>query len=190
MQIILGRADSGRGPIAIILHRHFALSTPLMMSSLLYISRSPVPITTYGNVSKPFSPLVWVATLVILLVLSFMLLGTYCLYYRSGHLRKFHLVKKEELPLNFIIFPLVKITEPDPLPWFKTWSSGKFIVMLWSLFSLFLIMFYTSNLRVKMLTVEYEVPIKTLEDILAYSKKVYLFQGFIRHRCVHRTRYT
>ena len=36
--------------------------------------------------------------------------------------------------LDFIIMTFCGITEPDPIPWFPKWSTGKILILLWSAF--------------------------------------------------------
>ena len=168
----------------ILFGKHFTLSAPFLLTEKGYISRNPIPVTTYGNISRPFSASVWALSAIAIATFSFLFMVSHRLYSSSKHLRPFHLARKERAPLNFVIFPFAKITEPDPLPWFRKWSAGKLLVLLWSTFSLTMILFYCSNLRVHFVTVDYESPIDTLEDVVKNNKRVYLFQGFFRHRFV------
>lgn len=56
--------------------------------------------------------------------------------------------------------------------------SGKCFVFLWSLFSLFMIFFYTSNLRSVMTRAFYEDPINNVEDGINSGRKLYINNYF------------
>ena len=64
--------------------------------------------------------------------------------------------------------------EPDPIPWFPRWSSGKLLVLLWSIFALIMVQSYMGNLRANLIAVDYESPIKTHQDVLDKDVKVYM----------------
>ncbi len=176
-----GKADVTMGGIALFLNDNFDFGSPMIFVEMHYMSRSPVPVTSYGNITKPFSMGVWMLSILCIGALSAMFYVAYKAY-RSEGLAGWRLARNEESRANFLIYPFAKITEPDPLPWFLTWSTGTYLVFLWSLLSLFLNMFYTSNLRANMMTLDYERPIDTLEDIVANGQRVYIHDGATRHR--------
>ena len=95
------------------------------------------------------------------------------------------LVQRRVPVADFIIHPVAKITEPDPMPWFQGWSTGQFLVFTWSVLALFLTMFYTSNLRAHLVTIHYERPLESFQDIVDNGKKVYIGDGFARLRYDH-----
>ncbi len=115
--------------------------------------------------------------------LSLFFLCAYTLY-SSEHFAHLKLTKFESSKSNFIIYPLAKITEPDPLPWFSTykWSAGRIAVFLWMMFSLMMTMFYTSKLRAHLIVAIYEKPLDTLEDILENGKTVYIYDIAVPQR--------
>ena len=86
--------------------------------------------------------------------------------------------------LDFIIMTFCGITEPDPIPWFPKWSTGKILILLWSAFGLIMNLTYQCNLRAMLTTVEYEKPIESLRDLLDRGKRVYipadLFDEYIK----------
>ncbi len=64
------------------------------------------------------------------------------------------------------------------MPWFRSWSAGRFLIFVWMVLSLFLIMFYTSNLRASLMIIDYEKPLDTLQDIVDNGKRVYIPEGY------------
>ncbi len=166
----------------------FDFGSPMVFVELKFITRSPIPKTTYGNITKPFSLWVWLFSVLSVGACSVMLLITYKMY-TSESFSHYKLVAYYEASnLNFFIYPFVKITEPDPLPWFSTWSTGKIVVFWWGVLALFLNMFYTSNLRAYLVTVDYEKPIDTLEDVVSNGQRVYMHYSAARLRCGYRER--
>ncbi len=88
---------------------------------------------------------------------------------------KHGLMKHVSSQFDLFLYPFVKLTEPDPLPWFTKWSSGRLVVLLWSLTSLLLVLFYTSNLRANMIMVNYEPEPRTLLDVAERGERVYMY---------------
>ncbi len=97
------------------------------------------------NLWLPFDVEVWLSIAVTLLSLSLFFLlchevyssirytqqarfATIVLFQKliSVSLQPLRLVRHESSKFNFFLFPLAKLTEPDPLPWFKglSWSAG------------------------------------------------------------------
>ncbi len=178
---------------------HFHISPPFWQHSSIYISRQPRPIVSYGNILLPFDLPTWILASVALFFLAiFFVIAHYVL--NAPDLKYLCLVRKESSPTNFFLFTFAKFTEPgmhvyncntvrklvlansDPIPWFPKWTSGKFATLLWSLFSFLIIMFYTSNLRAHMVTINYEQPLDTFEAIVQNGQKVYLYNGAYQQR--------
>ncbi len=89
--------------------------------------------------------------------------------------RPWNLVLRESSPSNFALYPFFRFSEPDPLRWFSPgWSSGRLAVLLWTAAAFSLVLFYTSNLRAHMISVDYEAPLDTLGDIADNGATVYL----------------
>ncbi len=163
--------------------KHFSLSPSYQMVETKYMSRSPIPVDSYGSILKPFSREVWAATAVLMGVFATFFWTAHRCYTRDAladHARG--LVRQEASPFNFFLYSFAKITEPDPLPWFKRMSSGKFVVLLWRILALFLVMCYNSNLRTHMMTETYEKPIDTLQDVVDNGKKVYIWNAATDNR--------
>ena len=51
---------------------------------------------------------------------------------------------------------------------------GKVLVLMWSVYCLFLAMFYTSNLRAYLIAPEYEPYINTPRDAIERGSKIYM----------------
>ncbi len=144
------------------------------------MTRIPQRVLSLGNILRPFDTITWSLTLFVVLSLCLLLLCTHRIYLSVRP----QLVLPEESSSNFFIYGMCKITEPDPLPWFKGGVSGKWSVFLWSLFALLMIMFYQSNLRAYMITVDYEDPMDTLEDVATQGRKVWIpgTVSFLRYK--------
>ncbi len=168
-------AGGGIGPVSL---RMFDTGFPLVQMRILGVSRAPKAKLPFGNIMKPFPLSTWLAMLVSLLALSTVLVGSYETYEKVSK----KLIIKEDAYENFFLFTFCKIAEPEPLPWFKGGIAGKLTVFLWTLLSLFCILFYLSNLRAVMVTTEYEKSIDTLQDILDNGRRVWIDNGFIQLR--------
>ncbi len=156
----------------------------LFVGSSHFVSRLPIPIVSFGNIVRPFSPMVWAMTGVTTFALATFFLFASRVYQSSNrdNLRSRGLDEPVE---NFYLYSFFRLTEPDPLCWFTSkWSAGRLGVLLWSLLSLFLMHSYSSNLRAHIMAVQYERPLKTLEDIISNGRTVYIYKSAfgIRHK--------
>lgn len=165
----------------------FEIIYPNWSGKLVYITRYPLLVTSYNNLTKPFSAATWALSLTTIFILSILLFVTHKVY--STFLKTFALAKEEINPSNFFLFPFTKITEPEPLPWFEKWSTGKFVVFLWSALCFFLPMFYNSNLRSHLTMLQYEKAPNTLNDITLRGQRVYIFEGAMRQRYKYLKRF-
>ncbi len=100
----------------------------------------------------------------------------------TDKIQVYELVKKEPLLGNLILFPFTKIVEPDALPWFGKWSSGKLAYFVWMVFSTFIVFFYTSNLRAHLVYIDYENSPQGLKDIYERGQTVYQYDMAVIHR--------
>ncbi len=168
---------SDGGGLGWLLNSFFDLPANLAFAEMVFVSRTPKPVITFGNIFKPFSTLVWTLGMFCLIILSTFFLASYKIYTSAEIIEHGLVTKKENLYLSFYLFSICKITEPEPLPWFnKSWSAGRFGVILWSIFALLMTMFYTSNLRAFMIMVEYEESLDSIEDIIANGKTPWMFK--------------
>ncbi len=99
------------GGVALLMHLHFDLSPPYAQAETAYLSRQPRPVLSYGNVSLPFPPDIWVVSLSTVLLLAAFFFSAHSVYSSAemGHLK---LARRERFPTNFFIFSFAKITEP------------------------------------------------------------------------------
>lgn len=141
---------------------------------LLFATRKPIPIVTYNQYIKGFSIDVWIATLCTLFILGAMFKITY--YYHANVFRSDRLGPLTHR-FDFLLLTIASFTEPDPLPWFPKWSSGKLLVLIWSTLSTFMLFFYTSNLRAKLAAVRTEKPIDSAMDAVERGKPIFLHYG-------------
>ena len=75
---------------------------------------------------------------------------------------------------DFVALILSKFVEPDPVPWFKALSSGNFLVLLWTCFSLCVVLFFQSNLRSVLMVRRYEKLPTTNYGIQQSNRRVYI----------------
>lgn len=80
-------------------------------------------------------------------------------------------------PSEFILLPLSRFVEPDPLPWFKCISTGKVLTLMWSLFTMILIFAYQCDLRSTLIRPSFDQPIDTLEDALERGTNIYVLNA-------------
>ncbi len=171
----------GFGGITNLFNPYFDFGTPIIQSKTMYFTRTPQPTNLLGNIARPFPTDVWLMFALCLLVVASALHMCNTVY-NLTHLAEYQLGKKGVPSLNFYLFAFTKVTEPEIGPWFKRWSTGRFVTLMWSVNALFLILFYTSNLRAHMVTVDYEDPPKSLEDIAATGNKVYIYKSALMAR--------
>lgn len=102
------------------------------------------------------------------------------------------LLSSQKTPFfDFIILPLCKFVEPDPLPWFPHFSTGnvqkyletlnllhmyigKILTLMWSLFTMVIIFAYQCNLRASLVNVSYEKSIETVDDAINSDRNIYM----------------
>ncbi len=159
----------------------FDYGAPLVLTNLVYMTRPPLPVLTYNRMATPFPNSVWTATLTTILVLACLMFVIHRVH-TTTELKRFELVKKVRSQVNFFLFAFAKITEPDPLPWFQEWSSGKIATLSWSVLSTFMIFFYTSNLRAHLVMIDYEEPPKGVRDIHKRGERVYIHDVALKQR--------
>ncbi len=147
---------------------------PSMCNKLFFIFRAPRKVVSYGNITRPFSIPVWLLTIFTVSVLATMLFASHKVY-NNKDIIEYGIMQKVSSQVDLFLYPFVKITEPDPMPWFDKWSTGRFLVFLWSLTAMILVMFYTSNLRAYMVMVDYEPEPRTLKDIVNRGDRVYIY---------------
>ena len=76
--------------------------------------------------------------------------------------------------IDFFLLTVAAMFEPDPIRWFVSWSTGKFLLLLWMIMSLTLTLAYTCNMRAIMTTTDFEKPVNLPEDVLERGQTVYL----------------
>ncbi len=145
--------------------------TPIFIQGgMAFMTKSPSEVLSFGNVTRPFSTTIWMAIVLTLFIICSYIHVAYSVYSNFDPTN----VLPEDSKINFFLFGFCKFTEPEPLPWFKQASGGKLSVTLWTIFALFMLMFYQSNLRAYMVTVDYEKPLNTMQDVLDSGKKIWL----------------
>ncbi|XP_059085026.1 uncharacterized protein LOC131882025 [Tigriopus californicus] len=149
----------------------FDLSYYLLFSQLRYVTRVPQKTVAFGNVARGFDQLGWLAV--------FITLGCFALTFELiFYLYKFKIKDKSLYnnpgnPVDFFLLTFTTFVEPDKINWFPTWSVGKLMTLLWSVFALLVVSFYTSNLRTNLIAPNLEPEINSHEDVLKYDMTVH-----------------
>ncbi len=152
----------------------FDLGATIWLVKIKFVTRNPQPIVSYGQITAPFPVDVWIISLFTILLIAALLHLSNVLYQKS-HMKELNLTKTEHHPINFYLFSLTKVTEPDPLPWFDKWTAGKLFSFMWGFLCMMLVFFYTSNLRAHLVTIEYEESPDTLQHIIDRGSVPYMY---------------
>ncbi|TRY79367.1 hypothetical protein TCAL_14787 [Tigriopus californicus] len=150
----------------------FDLSNYILFSQLRYTSRVPQKTVTFGNVARGFDTWSWLAVFITLGSFSATFQLIYYVY--KYKMKDATLYKNPGNPIDFFLLTFTTFVEPDKLKWFPSWSTGKFATLLWSIFALLVVSFYTSNLRTNLIAPNFEPEINSHEDILKYDKIVHV----------------
>ncbi len=110
-KLLTHEADLALAAIALLIHRYFDMSPTYWQTSTAYVSRQPLPVTSYGNITLPFSLEVWIASTATALALAVFFFAAHSTLGSEG-LRHLGLVRAERFPSNFFIFSFAKVTEP------------------------------------------------------------------------------
>ena len=116
------------------------------------------------NINNPLSVFpykVWIATLFSLTLITICTLNI--IYVYDG-------IKPKNIKSNLEVSQIVLrlsagFTEPDDEAWFKNYSAGKFIMLVYSVASFFIVSLYNVDIRAKIIVPEMEKPIDTMNDI-------------------------
>ena len=144
------------------LRTHFATRPPILQSNLYALAK-----TFPGNV--------WGFTFVTFTFLAITFGIIFATYQRLP--REYGLLEGNytEMPwFDLILLPVVKFLEPEPIPWFPKWSSGRLATLMYSIFCTFILFFMLSNLRTILIARKYEKPMVTEDDVLNRGKGVYI----------------
>ncbi len=172
--MLSGQEEINSGANIYLINLFFDMSTPVLHSNVVLLSRTPRTVTAWGNISSPFDNITWMLIFALLTAFSFLFLASHRLYVHLGCP-----VKQEPSAFNFFMFTFCKVTEQEPLPWFKAGHGGKLLVASWTLMACVLILFYNSNLRAHLMTLQYEKPISSLQDVVDNNKRVWIAYSFI-----------
>lgn len=170
LQILEGQIDIGSSTIFGRSDTFFESSSVLDRVEYVFISKAPEPTTTIGNLTKPFSVILWLTIFVTLASICCGIFISYMTYFSL----EIGLAKQEHAHFNLVLFPCFKVTEPEPLPWFSRGTGGHLFVFSWTLFAWFMVMCYQTNLRAHLISQEYDKPVDTLNDVLTRTTKIWI----------------
>ena len=114
-----------------------------------------------------FPKSIWLAIIIGNILLIIMIFNAILIYKKVNK----SLVRMD-LELSQIMVRLwAGFTEPDDEKWFIKFSTGRCLMLLWSLSAFFLTSIFTVDLRSKLIVPEMEKPINTIQDIDFLTKK-------------------
>ncbi len=173
-QLMEGKLFMVRGSQATRHHRFMEMMFPHAERNTHFVSRMPRVLERFHGFLLPFSLQIWVIIFMSLLCLSIMFYVTHSVY-TGTKLTDAGLHKTERFSSNFLLYTFCKITEPDPLPWFtSSWSTGKLLTFIWSMYSLLVMSFYNCNLRAHLSAVDYQKPLDNADQVLQHAVKTWL----------------
>ncbi|XP_059091071.1 uncharacterized protein LOC131886976 [Tigriopus californicus] len=140
--------------------------------TLRYVTRHPQKLLAFGNLARGFDSLSWVAVFTFLSMFSMTFAGIFYVY--KYLLKEPELYRNPNSGIDFVLMTFTTFVEPDPLPWFPKWSTGRLVVLYWSLFAFLVVNFYTSNLRTNLIAPAYENRIDTTEDFLESGRELFV----------------
>ncbi len=173
-KVLTGQSHMSTAGLAWIFNRYFDVTVPMTQFDLIMMSRAPRTITSWGNIVSPFRLDTWLSVLIVLIVIAISLLVSHRVYV----LLKIP-VKDEPSPINFFLFTLCKVTEPEPLPWFRSGTAGHLFVFIWTVFACIMVLFYLSNLRAYLMTLQHEEPIESLQDVVDNNRRVWMQNSLV-----------
>lgn len=122
------------------------------------------PVKSYNNILLPFSFELWLVIIATAVVFSMIFYIIHLIYETNFSTEMLH--RAEGSKINFLLFTMSKLTEPDPLPWFtRKWSTGKIVTLLWTVWALIMVLCYNSNLRANLTSPQYEKSLDTIQDV-------------------------
>ncbi len=112
---------------------------------MTFASRIAQLVESHENILLPFSKEFWLAIFVTQIVFSMSFYVTHSMYETSRYFRRKRFHREEKFKINFLLYTMSKVTEPDPLPWFtQKWSTGKLLAFLWTFWGLIIVSCYNS----------------------------------------------
>ena len=90
----------------------------------------------------------------------------------QSNFREIYPDMKAEKPdfVDYALSPFVPFLGGDFPGWYPRWSSGDFLVFLLSIFGMFVIFFYTSNLLADLIKKDFTEPINSMDDIIGSDR--------------------
>ncbi len=179
-QVMTREADVTDGGIADLMFNLMDLSPPSWHIKEKLITRQPEPLPPYTNVLRPFTPRIWLILLATLEIIC-LLFAVVNSIYDKPYFQDAKLARYEPSTYLFFLYPMFKITEPDPLPWFKKWSAGKVLSITWIFMSMITVNLYNCNLRSCLVAIQYEDPPETVTDVVLNGQTVYIPKENVKH---------
>ncbi|XP_059098061.1 uncharacterized protein LOC131892274 [Tigriopus californicus] len=182
---LLGQLYRGKIDLAltVVLHvdgyRDFACTSYTDTLELKYCTRRPQKLVAFGNLGRGFDFWSWISVFTCLSLFSITFALIFHVY--KSLIRLKTLYKNPGHPMDFLLLTFTAFVEPDPLVWFPSWSSGKLLFVLWSIFSFFVTSFFNSNLRSNLIAPSLEPKVETTDDFLNSGRDLLLLDllGFL-----------
>ncbi len=192
----------GTDPLAI---QDFDFTSYLYNLEVRFGARIPIQLVILDNLTPGFDTEVWIGIGVTLIIFAMLFAIVFNVYKSTKYepIIGYYVSKFDFLLLTFSAF-----SEPDGVPWFKghssgeyinrcmqckrsqriTMVSGRFLVLLWGLFSTFQIHFFQCNLRYHLIAPAYEKRIDSERDVLERNKPVWVPMQLVKFRSVFKSR--
>ena len=178
--MINGTAEFGLGTMVYFGHKapYLDYTFPIYHVWDIMGSRIPIRLPAYENLILPFPRSVWITSFALFCAMSFIFMGFQETYAKIDTFPELQAEEKFTVQVyskfDFIIKTFSTLTEPIEINWFQRWSAGRFLVFIWSIFCLFIGMFYTSNLRAFLISPAFEDYIDYAWQIHERGQRMYI----------------
>ena len=109
---------------------HF--TTPTYFSYDILASRIPIPLPYFGNLIRPLPDTVWALVFLMVFAMSLVFMFISKIYARIdrdlNHFKGERLTQEGFSLVDYPVKTFSTLTEPELIPWFPSWSAGKFTV--------------------------------------------------------------
>ena len=144
-------------------------------TNIYLATRFPRVATNNQELFSIFPKSVWLAVILANALFIIMIFNSVMIYEKVNNT----LVRRELEWSQLLVRLVAGFTEPDNENWFTKFSTGKCLMLLWSVSAFFLISIFTMDLRSKLIVPEMEKPIDTIQDIDFTCQKILFDYGIV-----------
>ncbi len=95
----------------------------LAIDNIVYMARNPRIVKSYNQQFTIFHLHIWLLIILIVFVMASTFKTIYSVYGKLDE--KYGLLIPVTHQIDFLLLPFASLTEPDPIPWFPRFSTGK-----------------------------------------------------------------